>query len=147
MKIKNVDLVGILNVLEEYSNKRLPQKISFAITKNMINLGNDAECYSQALNKIFKKYADYVIKDGGGNIKYNEQGIPLVDENHIADYGKEIGELLNIEININLYKVDISVFDYEDTDKYDSLSAVDIIKLQSILCNQPDEDDNNEKTE
>ena len=147
MKVKNVDLVGILHVLEEYSNKRLPQKISFAITRNMINLGNDAECYSQALNKIFEKYADYVIKDDDGNIRYNDQGIPLVDENHIADYGKEIGELLNIEIDINLYKVDISVFDYEDTDKYDPLSAIDIIKLQSILCNQPDGDVDDEEAE
>lgn len=146
MKIKNVDLVGILHVLEEYSNKRLPQKISFAITRNMINLGNDAECYSQTLNKIFEKYANYVVKDDDGNIRYNDQGIPLVDKNHVADYGKEIGELLNIEIDINLYKVDISVFDYEDTDKYDSLSAIDIIKLQSILCNQPDEDVDNEET-
>lgn len=147
MKIKNIDLVGMLNILEEYSNKRLPQKISFAITKNLISLGNDADCYSKAINKIFEKYADYVIKDKNGNIKYKEQGIPLVDENHIKAFEEEIGELLNIEIDANLYKIDISVFDYEDTDRYDSLSAIDIIKLQSILCDKPNGNVANEKVE
>lgn len=136
MKIKNVDLVRIFHVLEEYSNKKLPQRISFAITKNIINLENDIQCYSKSLNKIFEKYADYTIKDDNGNITYNEQGIPLVDEDHISDYGNEIGELLDIEIDVDLYTVDISIFDYDEGNRYDSLSAVDIIKLQDILCNK-----------
>lgn len=143
MRIKNVDLIRIFHILEEYSNKRMPQKISFAITKNIISLGNDVECYSESLNKIFEKYADFFVKDESGNIKYNEQGIPIVDENHIFDYGNEIGELLNIEIDVNLYEIDISVFDYEDGEKYDSLSAADIIKLQNILCNNNVNDTNN----
>lgn len=147
MKVRNIDLIGIVRTLEEYSGKKLPQKISFAITKNLIGLNKDVECYSKTLEKILDKYKDYIVKDEKGETINNENGLPLVDKDHIIDYGNELSELLNIEIDINIYKVDISVFDYNDSDKYDSLSAVDIIKLQSILCDQSDEDKNDEKVE
>ena len=134
MKVKNIDLIGMVRVLEYYSKKKLPQRISFAITRNMILLAKDIECYSKSLENIFDKYKEYFVKDENGNIKYNNQGIPIVDKEHVSTYGNEIGELLNIEIDVDLYKIDISIFDYDDNDKYDSLSAEDIISLQSVLC-------------
>lgn len=140
MKVRNIDLVGIINTLKHFSNMKLPQRISFAITKNMINLAQDAECYSKSLEKIFNKYEEYFVKDENGNVKVNEQNIPIVDDEHIGSYLKEISELVNIEIDIDLYTIDESVFDYDDTDKYDSLTANDIIKLQTILCKQTEND-------
>ena len=145
MKIKNIDLVRISNVLEEYSTYKLPQRISYAITKNMINLSNDVKCYTESLNKIVSGYKEYFVKDNNGEISYNAMGVPNVDDEHNSEYLKEIHELLKIDIDISLYTIPIDIFDYND-DKYDALSALDLIKLQKILCNEND-GESNEKDE
>ena len=56
MKITNLQLVNANNIFTSVADKRLPQKISFAVMKNMTGLQNDFKCYSDSLNKIFKAY-------------------------------------------------------------------------------------------
>lgn len=146
MKIANGILVNLLNTLGSYSEYKLPQKIGYAITRNMMAIQKEYSVYEKQMKKILEDFKEYTLKDDDGNLLFEENGLPKIEQDHLSDFIKEMNELLNIEIDINLYKVDISVFDYEDTDKYDSLSAIDIIKLQDILCNQPDEDIDNEET-
>ena len=64
-----------------------------------------------------------------------EIGIPKVDDTHEDDYISEINELLDMEIEIDdFYNIKDDAFDYIDSDRYDALTASDIINLQSILC-------------
>lgn len=144
MKINNFDLIQIQNVLNENSNKKLPQKISFAITKNIIQLNDDFEIYQKSLQKIFSSYDNYIIKNEDGKPKVNKQGIPLVDKEHQEDFNKELMELLQTEINIELYQIEEDAFNYEDNDRYDALSAQDIYNLQKIICKQNDNKESKE---
>lgn len=139
MKVKNIELVSISQTLEKYASYKLPQKISYAITRNAINIQNDLDCYNKSINKTFEKYDAYILKDEDGKYKFGESGIPLVQKEQADNYAKDISELLNIEIEINLFTIDISEFDYEDSDRYDVLSAMDIIRLQSVLCKKDKE--------
>ena len=140
MKIKNIDLISINQILNTYAEKKLPQKISFAITKNMMILSKDLEVYFKSLQKILDEYKEFYKKNQNGETVNLPIGVPEVDEGHMEEYIKELDELLGIEIEIELYTIDESVFDYDDTSgRYDVLTASDIIQLQNILCYKEEE--------
>jgi len=143
MKLTNFAIINMINTLEKFIEKKLPQKISYAITRNLILLQREYNCYIKSLNNLFADYDEYIIRDENKNIMSNDMGIPIVDCNVEKEFNEEISELLNIEIEIKLYCISEDAFDYEDnTNRYDSLSAADIINLQVILCNQKRSDKN-----
>lgn len=141
MKIKNVDLINLANSLSKYTDKKLPQRISYAIIKNLITIKNELNAYEKSISKILESYKDYIIKDQDGNDVLYPSGVPKVDEPHVKDYEKDIDELLNIEVDINFYKIsnDIEeIFNYDDSGKYDAMSPLDIMILTNILCENTD---------
>ena len=140
MKITNIELLTYVNILNKYADKKLPQKISYAITKNIIGLESDFKCYSEELDKVLSHYKDYFQKDENGEIKVNDSQIPiLTDKDKTKEMVDELNELLAIEIDIDLYTIAEDVFDYED-DKYDSLSGLEIFDLMSVLCNKEEKE-------
>ena len=135
MKVTNYSMINIMNILNAYSSKKLPQKISYAITRNLISISDEYSYYENALKKIFEKYNADIIRDTDGNIQYYESGVPVVNDNVKDKYNNEIEELLQIEIDINMYYISRDSFDYSDESGiYDAMSARDIITLESILC-------------
>lgn len=144
MKVKNCTLVDMINILDNCAEKRLPQKISYAITRNLILLQKDYNCYIKSLNKLFIDYDKYMVRDENKNIINNDRGIPMVESSVEEEFNEEISTLLNIEVEIEpLYYIPENVFDYEDNvNRYDSLSAIDIMNLQAVLCNQKGSDKN-----
>lgn len=143
MKLTNFAVVNMINTLEKCAEKKLPQKISYTITRNLMLLQKDYDCYIKSLNKLFSNYDDYIVKDENKNIMNNDVGIPIVDSKVEKEFNEEISNLLNIEIEIKLHCIPENVFDYEDNaNRYDSLSATDIINLQTVLCNGEGSDKN-----
>ncbi len=141
MKLTNFAIVNIINVLEDFAEKKLPQKISYAITRNLILLQDDYNCYIKSLNKLFKNYDKHIVRDENNNIMSNDMGIPIVDSSVEDEFNEEITNLLNIKVETQLYQISEDTFDYEDnTNRYSSLSAADIINLQSVLCKQEGSD-------
>lgn len=134
MKMTNFTLVNLVNELESFGNKRLPQKISYAITRNVMLATKEYQIYEAQLNKIMEEYSDNMLKDKSGSPKVNDVGIPEVEDSVKKEYFEKITDLLNVEIDVNIYSIDEGLFDYEDSDKYDVLSPNEMIKLQSILC-------------
>lgn len=58
----------------------------------------------------------------------------MVDENHIEDYNNEIAELINLEVDVKIYQIPESIFDYEDANgKYDTVSGSEILRLVKIF--------------
>lgn len=140
MKMTNFTLVNMMNVLQSYSDKKLPQKISFAITRNLMKISKEYGVYDAQLKKLFESYSDHMVKDDDGNVQTYDSGIPIVDDSIKAEFDEQISELLNIEIEVDMYYIDPDVFDYDDKGIYDAMSAQDIMVLQSILCKQDNEE-------
>ena len=138
MKCNNFDIISISNVLNTYADKKLPQKISYAITKNIMNISGDLDCYSRQLNKIIDSYKEYQKKENGEPVM-SPIGVPLVEDKYTEEYMGEISALLNIEVDVSLYTINESEFDY-DGERFDPLSASDIMKLAKILCYKEKED-------
>lgn len=140
MKMTNFTLVNMVNALQNYSDKKLPQKISFAITRNLMKISKEYGVYDSQLKKLFESYSDHIVKDDEGNMQAYNSGIPIVDDSIKAEFDEQIAELLNIEIEVDMYYIDPEVFDYDDKGIYDAMSAQDIMVLQSILCKQDSEE-------
>lgn len=134
MKINNMTLILYNTTLSTYGDKILPQKISYAITKNMMIISNELEPYRKSLQKILDNYKDDFIFDENGETVLLDIGIPKVNDIHTEEYLKEINELLQIETDVILYYIDEKTFDYDNNGKYDPMSAKDIIMLREILC-------------
>lgn len=133
MKITNYGIINILKILDRYSDKKLPQKISYTITRNLISFQKEYECYKKSFDKLLSNYDDYIVKDNDGKIMCNDNGIPIVSDDISKDFYEELTSLLNIEIDVNLFKIPVDVFDYEDN-RYDILTPKEIVKLQTIIC-------------
>ena len=142
MKLRNIDMVVIMNNIEKFKDKKLPQRISYAITKNNMLLIEEQKVYKEEFNKITKEYNDYLIKDDKGNLKLNSNGIPMVEKEVEKEYLTKVNDLLGIEFEINLFKIDEQCLNYDDkVGKYDVLSPSEIMFLQSFLCKTEKESD------
>lgn len=134
MKYRNIDVVQIVTFLDKISERKLPQKINYAIMRNLDSFQKENQFYEKSLNKIIESYKDFLLKDSDGNLVISKIGIPTVDENHIEDYHNEISELISLEVDVKIYQVPESIFDYEDANgKYDTLSGSEILKLVKIF--------------
>ena len=142
MRMRNIELIIISNNLEKYKDKKLPQKISYAITKNNMLIMQEQKVYIEEFNKIIKEYDEYIIKDTDGQMKLNTNGIPMVKVEVEKEYMQKVNDLLNIEFDIDLFTISEGCFNYDDTiGKYDVLSPSEIMFLQSFLCKTEKESD------
>lgn len=136
MKYKNIAIISTLNILNSFADKKLPQKISYAITRNLMLLSKEYQCYETEMKKLEAKYDGAFTHDAEGKITRDQRGIPVLHNNQEQEeYNKELYELLNIEVDIPVYFIDAEEFNYNnDAGRYDIMSASDIMALQSVLC-------------
>lgn len=140
MKMSNYTMVNVLNTLNSFGNKKLPQKISYAITRNIMIFRKEYEFYEREFGKLLVKYDKDIEKDVDGNMVHNKDGVPVVNGEASKDFYNELNELLMIELDISIYQISPEVFDYEDSERYDAMSASEIIQLQSIMCDMANEE-------
>lgn len=134
MKYRNIEVVQIVRFLDKISERKLPQKINYAIMKNLDSFQKENQFYEKSLNKIIESYKDFLVKDSEGNFAISDIGVPMVDKGHIEDYKNEISELINLEVDVKIYQVPESIFDYEDANgKYDAVSGSEILKFVKIF--------------
>lgn len=135
MKYKNIEIVNIVNFLSDISEKKLPQKISYAIMRNLDSFQKECIYYEKELNKIVESYSTFFINNSDGKPLIASSGVPVVDDDHAKDYAHDLQELVNFEIDVEVYHVDESIFNYEDIrGRYDALSGKEILKLVNIFC-------------
>lgn len=141
MKITNIGILEVNSFLTQYEEKKLPQKIAFAIMKNLSIYANEQKFYQDALQKILQKYEEYYEKDEEGQVKTLDNGLPMISQEHNKDFYEEINELLMVETEIKPYYINKEVFEYEDeAGRYDTLSAKEMFLLMSVLC-KPEEEE------
>lgn len=93
MKMKNIEVVGLLNALNSLSDVKLPVRLSYGIKKNHKKLLDEYSDYEDQLNALRDKYNGDEKSDG---------------------YGKELRELLDIDVEIEFYKISDEIFESSD---------------------------------
>lgn len=137
MKFTNYEIINALNILRKFADNKFPQKISYAITRNIKMLDAEYQEYQTQLRKILDEYKDYVLTDENGAQRLSPEGIPLVSDDKMGDYVNDINELLDCTSDIVIRTVDDSAFDYDDV-RFDCLTPNDILMLQEIMCERKD---------
>lgn len=102
MKIKNEVLVNSVQVLSKLNNAELPVRVSYKLAKNIKSIEKELNIYEEEKQKLINKYGE---KDEEGKLKTKEDGsINITDT---ENWNKDIKELLEIEAEINVEKINI----------------------------------------
>lgn len=133
MKCKNIEIINMMNFLTNMSDKKLPQKIGYAIVRNLSVMKHEYDIYVESLSSLIKNYKEHIVNDKNGNQIFMDVGVPMVDDSVKDEYIKELNDLLSIEVDIEIFKIPEEVFDY-DGEKYDALSVKEIMLLIDIFC-------------
>lgn len=101
MKLTNKQIVNNSMILMEISRKELPIKVSYALAKNIVKIEKELEIYNSERQKLLDKYC---VKDENGKNKVDENKNLKIQEEYLKDWERDIKELENIELEIDIHK-------------------------------------------
>ena len=120
MKVKNKDIVTFLNGIGGFKDKRFPVKVTYAINKNIKAVTGAAEAYNNTFDELRNQYMD---KDAE----------PKFLEGKRDEFLKELEELREIEVDIDLIMLNYDDLEKCDSDKYGTLTVRDMETLDIML--------------
>lgn len=134
LEVTNFELVQIANLIKGLETKRFPQKLSYAIMKSIINISKEVEIYTKQLNAIIEAYkkSDKLVLDDRGEIVFENNGIPKVKTEFVDSFAKELDELLNFKVTVEVPKISEEMFDYDEEGRYDVLTPSEMIVLMTL---------------
>ena len=104
MKLSNEKILNTINVLGNLNNTQLPIKLAYAISKNINKIDIELKTYNDEKVKLINKYAE---KDKEGKVISDEHGHIIIEEKHKEDWNNDILELLSIENEIDIHKIQL----------------------------------------
>jgi len=104
MKLSNEKILNTINVLGNLNNTQLNIKLAYAISKNINKIDIELKTYNDEKAKLINKYAE---KDKEGNVISDEHGHIIIEEKHKEDWNNDISELLSIENEIDIHKIQL----------------------------------------
>lgn len=112
------------------SSKKLPIKLSYAISKNLSVLEKEANLIDDNRIKLAEAYAEK-----------NPDGTPIIDKNKcyvineatLPSLNKEIAEYYRTITSIDICKANIKELDKLEESRYDALSPAEISALDFML--------------
>lgn len=112
------------------SSKKLPIKLSYAISKNLSVLEKEANLIDDNRIKLAEAYAEK-----------NPDGTPIIDKNKcyvinevaLPSLNKEIDEYYRTITSIDICKANIKELDKLEESRYDALSPAEISALDFML--------------
>lgn len=128
MKMQNKEIVDFLNTCVSMKKKSLPVRLAYAIKKNVAAVQEAASAYTAEREELIRRYAK---KDENGEIMTEDDCYIMEDKER---FGKDMSELLNIETEVEIHAVSISVVEKCDEDpKYDSLTMAELDVIDFML--------------
>lgn len=131
MKMKLREAVSHRNALAVLATQAYPIRLSFAISKNLKKLKVETKDYEEEREKACERLAE---KD--------EEGKPIIEDNKYLFSGEnrkalsnELDNLLDMEIEVDIQTVDVSVLDQCDTsERYHAPTAQEIMAMDFMLA-------------
>jgi hypothetical protein len=102
MKLSNEKLVNSIEVLSKLINMNLNIKASYMIARNISIIENEVSIYNSEREKLINKYGK---KDEDGKLKLNENNTIQLEEDYLEDWNKDIKELLELEVDVNIEEI------------------------------------------
>lgn len=131
MKLQLKDLEKTVKGLAQLSDKKLPVRLAYAITKNQKVLALECEMLVEQWKSILEK-----------NCIRDEKGNPVTDEQGEYQYDKEtqkkevlaaLSELLQTETELAVMTVPLCLIEKCDEPQYDLLTGTEIASLEFMI--------------
>jgi len=127
MNMKLSEVIFRSNVLANLADKRLPYKLSYAISKNLSKFQDEMKLINEGKNRIVEEYA---LKDEDGRIKTKDDKYDFGDNKEVAE--SEYQSYMETETEVNILTVPMSVLEIEDS-RFDVLTVAQIVALDFMM--------------
>ena len=128
-KIKIKTVYEKLSQLHEI-NKHFPVKLSYAIVKNIKTLASEAQNADELRVKILK---DRCLKDDEGRPVVKDGAYQFESDEIKENTIKEIGEIYDTEVEIELMPLSLELIETCDSGDYDSISLKEMETLEFMI--------------
>ncbi len=105
MKLTNRKIVTDANFLGALTQKQLPIRVSYSIAKNVAKIESELKVYNNEREKLIDKYC---VKDEEGKNIIDENNQLKISDEHLDNWNKDINELLDIEVDIDIHKFNVN---------------------------------------
>lgn len=102
------DIFNAAPALREISNKEFPGFVTFKIARIIRELDKEIQLFEAEREKIAYKYGE---KDDNGMLVVLEGGNIKIPDENITECNNELQALFNTEIEINVSKLPLSIFE------------------------------------
>lgn len=119
---KTVELQGI--------NGHFPVKLNYAIAKNLKVLIAECETATAQNQKVLDEKA---IKDKNGEYVFKNDEIVFPNEKTKKEALKELNDISNLEVEVEIMTVSMSTLEMCDTEKYDTPTSKEMAALEFMI--------------
>lgn len=124
MKLKNSILIESVDILGKLNNAVLPVRASYKLAKSLKEIESELVIFNEQKQKLINKYGK---KDKDGNVEVGENG--MIDIEDISGWSVEYNDLLGLEVDLNLLKIDAN--DLFESDF--KISAIELSKIDYLI--------------
>lgn len=138
MKMKLNEIINNYMNLTAIAKKKLPIKLSFAISKNMIALESDAKIIDAKRVELAKLYC---TKDENGEPIVDADGNINIDKESKAKFESELNSYYDSETNEVITMIDEDeIYIKMEDERYDPLSPAEILALGFMMDSSKSKD-------
>ena len=127
MKMTLIDVIKRQAFLASLVKKKLPYKLSYAISKNIKKLEDEIKIIEEGRIALLEEYA---VKD--------ENNKPVITDNRyelgdmLEKYTEEYKKYMDTDTDVEIYVVHFSVLEYDDS-RLDVLTVEEIVNIDFML--------------
>lgn len=104
--VKISDLLNSTETLQKLAKQDFKAKLAWSLARLLKSAENEIQGFNETRLNLIKKYGE---KDENGELVTDEGGNCKIVPESIADFNKELNELLNAEVEINSNPIDFQL--------------------------------------
>ena len=108
IKLKITDIINSVSTLKELMSKPLKSRVAYKVARLAREVENEYRLYDEKRVDLIKKFANH---DENGELVVDEEGSFSVADENVAEFRKELMELMDVEIELNVDKVSLDELD------------------------------------
>ena len=127
IKMTIMEILNMVPVLQEMSNKSFPGSTSFKIARLMRELDKEIQLFDKQRTEIAQEFGE---KDASGQLVFTEEGNVKIIESKIEECNAKLESIFNTEIEINADKLSYSSIESADFTPSQALALEPIVDFE-----------------
>ena len=128
MKMTLVDVLNRQRTLATLADKKLPYKLAYAISKNLVKFQAEVELIEKSRKSIIENYA---VKDENGEMVIEENQYKI-EEGKMEEFNAEFSDYMSTETDVEIFTIPETVLEANDS-RFDVLTVAQIFALDFMI--------------